>query len=485
MGSAKRLTLTYAVTALVLFVVLVILGLLMRLGQAGGLALAGDRFYSLMTLHGLGMAGTLFIAGLAAVWLVAFRYASPSLALMRLIYALVLAGTLGLVAATLLGRFGPGWYLLYPLPFISTWPRWSTGLAVISLLVLGVAWLLAQLDLLRAFVARYGLGRVLGWDYLRGTPPTDPLPPFVLITTVSVLAGALTTVFGAVLLLLYLFQWLAPGLPFDVLLPPGPRYDALLMKNIVFLFGHTLVNITMYFGIALVYECLPRYTGRAWKTNRVVVLAWNATLALVLLAFFHHLYMDFAQPTGLQVLGQVASYLSAVPATAVTIFGAVGQVYRADLRWRFVPLALVVGLVGWTIGGLAAVVDSTIRVNMFFHNTLWVPGHFHTYFLLGFVIILFGYLYELLESDAERTARLSLALILAGGYGFTLMFYLGGLAGVPRRYASYAAIPIPSVAEAGRDLAALAVFFVSTVLAGVLLYAVAAFRRWRQAWSST
>lgn len=474
MGSPaeKRLTAIWAITVVAVFLVLVLLGLVLRMAQAGQLAIGPDRFYALMTLHGLGMAGTLFVGGLAAAWYLAGQYVRASRPLLWAVYVLVLAGTVGLIAATLLGRFGAGWYLLYPLPFITVWPAWATGLAVISLIVLGVAWLLGQLELLRALVMRYGLRNVLGWQYLAGGRPQTEIPPFVLIVAVSLIAGAVTTVFGAVLLLLYLFKWFAPSL----------ELDTLLMKNLVFLFGHTLVNITMYLGLAVVYERLPQYSGRPWKTNRVVVLAWNATLWLVLVAFLHHLYMDFVQPPGLQLAGQVASYLSVIPATAVTVFGAINQVFRSGIRWSYAPLIYYLGLIGWVIGGLAAVVDSTIAVNFFFHNTLWVPAHFHTYFLLGFVFILLGFIAELFGSAAGRAAKLSLWLIAIGGYGFVLMFYLAGLFGVPRRFASYAILVRP-LAEWGQSLAGIAVYCTLLVLLGLLVYVASMVRGIGKVWS--
>lgn len=95
------------------------------------------------------------------------------------------------------------------------------------------------------------------------------------------------------MLMLYLAKWLAPALMFD----------PLLMKNLVFLFGHTLVNITMFLGIAVVYELLPGFSGRPCKTNRIVALSWNLTFMLVLVAFFYHLYMEFVQPLAFQYLG--------------------------------------------------------------------------------------------------------------------------------------------------------------------------------------
>lgn len=472
--AAKRMVMVWAVTVILTLLVLMVLGELMRMNQAGAISVRPDFFYAMMTLHGLGMAGTLFMGGVVAVWYHAWKYVKPSLALMRWIYALVLLGTVGLIGATLIGRHGSGWYMLYPLPFIKTWADWSTLLAIVSILVLGVAWLLAQLELLRAFAARYGAGRLLAWDYVRGATPDEPLPAFILISTVSLLAGAITTVVGAVVMMLYLFKWFVPTL----------QFDALLLKDLMFLFGHTLVNITMYLGVALVYERLPYYTGRAWNVNRVVAMAWNATLVFVLFAFLHHLYMDFAQPRSLQVIGQIASYFSAIPATVVTMFGAATQVYRADVKWSYAPIAYYLGLVGWAVGGLAAVLDSTIAVNVYFHNTLWVPGHFHTYFLVGYVLMLFAALHEIVAPEAQARAKAALAIFVVGGYGFVTMFYLAGLAAVPRRYATYSAIPIKQVAAAGQALAGYAAWFVGLVLVGLILYLVALVAEWRRNWAA-
>ena len=463
-GQAVRgVTQFWAWTVPALFLVLMLLGLMMRSNQAGIINVDADYFYAVMTLHGLGMAGTAFVAGFAGVAYLLARYVRINIVIAWTVYALTVLGVVGLVIACLIGRFGPGWYLLYPLPFFANgvWPDWALGLAVLSLIVLGVAWLLGQIELFRALVARYGATNILAWQYLRQESAGKvEIPPIVLISAAGCLVpGILTTIDGAVLLMLYLFKWISPGL----------TLDPLLLKNMVFLWGHTLVNITMYLGLAMVYELLPKYTGRPWKTNAVVAISWNAVLFLVLLAFFHHLYMDFVQPVSLQYIGQVASYLSAVPATVVTVFGVIGQVYRSGMQWRFVPLCFCLGIIGWVIGGFAAVVDSTIAVNVIFHNTLWVPAHFHTYFLAGYFLMLWGFLYEFSGSTREQLAKVGLSLTVAGAYGFLFMFYLGGALGVPRRFAEYGSIPVTSLATVSARTAFTASAFVVLLVIGLLV----------------
>ena len=456
----KKITAVYSYTALILFIVLALLGALMRWNQHTGSTISPDLFYAIMTLHGLGMVSTLYISGFAASWYLMSRYVQANLKVLWFIYVLVILGTVGLLCTTLIGRFGAGWYVLYPLPFIKTWPWWSLGGTIISLMLLGVAWLVGQLELIRAMAVKYGFGNLLGWQYFKKSENRTEIPPIVLITAVSLIAGIVATLSGAVMLMLYLFQWLIPTL----------KFDPLLLKNAVFLFGHTIVNITMYFGIAVVYELMPSFTGRPWKTNKAVVTAWNVTFILVLFAFFHHLYMDFVQPIALQYIGQLSSYFSVIPATVVTIFGAFAQVFRSGMKWKFTPLSFYFGLMGWVVGCFAAVVDSTILVNVHFHNTLWVPAHFHTYFLLGYVFILFGFIYYFREACAEKIAKFSLWTMVFSGYGFVLMFYLGGFFAVPRRYANYTSIPPQSVVQSGETTALIATIFAGVLIVGVLIY---------------
>jgi cytochrome c oxidase subunit 1 len=139
------------------------------------------------------------------------------------------------------------------------------------------------------------------------------------------------------------------------------------------------------------------------------------------------------------------------------------------MQWRFVPLCFYLGIIGWVIGGFAAVVDSTIAINSVFHNTLWVPAHFHTYFLAGYFLILWGFLFEFSGSARDKLAKAGFVLVVAGAYGFLFMFYLGGALGVPRRFASYGAIPITSLATFGERTALAAACFVALFVIGLLV----------------
>ncbi|MBW7892360.1 MAG: cbb3-type cytochrome c oxidase subunit I [Chitinophagaceae bacterium] len=462
----RKLVITWGVTFLIAFPLLIVLGLLMRLNQGEVFDLGMDTFYVLMTLHGLGMAGVLYSMAFAALWyLISTRYAKLNLATGYVVYFLILLGVAGLTIATLIGKFGAGWYLLYPLPFKGTfWPGWATGLSIISLLILGVAWLVGIIHLIYALAKEFGgFTNLLGWQYLRKKEVDRELPPIVMITTVSLVPGVIAFLAGAVFLIMFLMQHLEPSLAFD----------PLLLKNLIFFFGHTLVNITLYCCIGWVYALLPEYTGRPWKTDKIVVYSWNATFFFILFAYFHHLYMDFVQPVGFQYAGQIASYMSAIPATAITMFGVIAQLYHSKVKWGVIPLAFLFGTAGWAIGGFSAVVDSTIAANKVLHNTLWVPAHFHTYMLGGVVLFILGFLFYLShtkeEQEKDKSAKIGLWVFVIAVHSFIAFFYRGGLRSIPRRYADYKGIPIEKTHETGVVLAKYATIFIWLILIALLI----------------
>ena len=457
-----HVTLVWVLTALVLFPILAILGLLMRTQQGGYFqTVPPEYFYAIMTLHGLGMVGLWFVAGMAVLSVLLASYVKPTVAVSWVAFAATLIGVVLLLAATLVGRLGVGWYFLYPLPFYSggTWPAWATAALFAALAIMGVGWTLWAGDLLLAIARRYRFSHALGWQYFSGAA-TPEVPPIIIIATVSFIGVLAGLVAAVVILALVGVEQLAGGF----------RNDALLIKNLTFYFGHMLVNITMYFGVAMVYEVLPAYTGRPWKTNTLVVVAWNLVLFLVMFAYLHHLYMDFAQPQWLQVTGQLSSYMISVPAAVVTIFSTLVLIYGSSMRWRLPSLMLFLGVMGWAIGGVAAVIDSTVAVNTHFHNTLWVPAHFHTYYILGVVLMILGTVFHLLTElskvpESGTLTRAIVGTVGVGGYGFVLMFYLAGVAGVPRRYSIY-----PGEVAVGTLYAKISLIFITVLLIGALIY---------------
>ncbi|MFP5504582.1 MAG: cbb3-type cytochrome c oxidase subunit I, partial [Gammaproteobacteria bacterium] len=314
-----------------------------------------------------------------------------------------------------------------------------------GLLVIGTGFLLLYLDVARAILGRYGnLARALGWPQLFGRDDGLAPPVAVVASTMVLIVNTIGITTGAAILVMTLVNLYVPGF----------AVDPLLAKNMIYFFGHVFINATIYMAVIAVYEILPRYTGRPWKSNKVLLAAWTASVFMVMTNYPHHLLMDFAMPTWALIAGQVISYASGLPVLVVTVFGALTNVYRSGIRWDAASGLLLLATFGWGAGVIPAILDATVVVNQVMHNTLWVPGHFHTYLLLGMLSMVLGFMYFVGQGGRAPDAagavhgdrgidRLGFWAFAVGGGGFVLAFLAGGQAGAPRRYAEHFAEWIP------------------------------------------
>ena len=419
------------ITAIVL-ALLMVFGLLMRASQGGLITIPPNRFYQLLTAHGIGMVAISALGGAGVMWYFLSRYVSLSRGILLANLICFLLGVVLVLGGIFVGGFAAAWTFLFPLPAHSqgVWGPGATASYLVGVLVVGVGFLLLFLDTGRAILARYGsLGRALGWPQAFGASTTDAPPPAVVVSTVVTIINIPAIAVGAVILTMSLVNSYAPTF----------HVNALLAKNLIFFFGHVFINSTIYMAVIGVYEILPTFTGRPWKATRPFLLAWNATMLMVLAVYPHHLFMDYANPRWASMLGQLLSYTSSLPVLAVTAVGTLANVHRSGMKWNVATSLLFASVMGWSVGVVPAVIDGTIAINRVMHNTLWVPGHFHMYLLLGVVSMLFGFMYYLgaPAAAAADTAldRAGFWMYVVGSIVFAATFLASGALSIPRRYA--------------------------------------------------
>ena len=430
-GERKVLNL-YLVSALMLFVLLMAFGVTMRLAQSAWITISPNLFYQIMTAHGAGMVGTVGMASTAVMWFFLRKYVRLSLAIFLANYVCFMTGATLILAAAFLGHYAGAWTFLYPLPVHSmgVWSINAAAVFMLGYLVIGVGFLLFYLDATLAVIRVYGnLGRALGLQWLFGGTIDTAHPGTVVASTMVIIVNSLGILGGSVALVMSLINAFVPEFVLG----------ALFAKNLIYFFGHVFINSSIYMAVIGVYELLPRYTGRPWPVSRPFLWAWAANTVLVLVVFPHHLLMDFAMPRWAMVTGQIASHAEGLPVFAVVGYGALTNIYRSGLRWRMPVILMVLAMFGWAAGIVPAIIDGTISVNRVMHNTLWVPGHFHFYLLLGVLPMLLAFMYHLIGERTDRPDRsgdrLGVTVYLLGGLTFVSMFLAGGRVSVPRRYA--------------------------------------------------
>lgn len=417
----------------VVLLLMMFFGLIMRAAQGDLITIAPDLFYQIMTAHGAGMVGVAGLTGAVILWYFVSKYVELTKGVYWAFLALFLLGVVLILGSIFWGGFGAGWTFLFPLPAISggAWSATAAAAFLLGYTSIGVGFLLFYLEVGRKMIAAYGgISGALAWPLAFGQGrPEDAPPPTIVAAMATTVFNVIGIVVGAAVLVASLVNLLLPEF----------AVDALLAKNMIYFFGHVFINASIYMAVIAVYEIIPTYTGRPWKTSRIFAIAWTLVLLFVMAVYPHHLLQDTVMPAWALILGQVVSYFSSIPLLAVTAFSLCGYLIGSKIRWDLASGLLVLGVAGWSVGSVPAVIDGMIAVNKVMHNTQWVPGHFHIYLILGEIAMAFGFMAWLVKQSTEtRFSSIDAAALtayLVGGAGFTIMFLISGALSVPRRWA--------------------------------------------------
>lgn len=450
----------YVVASLLVLFLMMIAGATMRYTQGSLIEVGPDIFYQLLTVHGAGMVGIAGLFSSAIMWYFLRKYVDISTNIFIANFVLFLIGVVMILGSIFLGKFAAAWTFLYPLPAKSMglWSHHAAALFLGGLLIIGVGFLLFYLDVTRAILRRYSnLYNAMGLQYLFGKKPVDEEhPPAVIASTMVLIINTLGILAGAVILVICLL---------NLYFPDDVTIDPLLAKNLTYFFGHVFINASIYMAVIAVYELLPRYTDRPWKINKLFVGAWFFSTFMVMMVYPHHLLMDFVMPKWLLVVGQIFSYMNGFPVLLVTAYGAVTLVHRSGIKWDLVSRLLFLSMFGWVAGTIPAIIDATISVNLVMHNTLWVPGHFHFYLLLGLLPMLFAFSLFVTQEKSQRNNRyldeIFFSFYLYGALVLIFTFLISGKDSVPRRWAQHYAewIPMSQIASIGATMVVIGTLF--------------------------
>lgn len=421
------------VCAIVIFLMMVF-GVIMLLNQANLIQIEMGTFYKILTAHGTGMIGVAAFGASSILWYFLSQYVKLNPLVFRLNILFFLVGVASVSVAIFGFDFAAAWTFLYPLPAISggMWGTMGATLYLGGMLLIGVGFLLLFLEVSRGIISTYGgFARSLGWPQILGREKGDGPPPTVVASTMVSIVNITALTAGAAVLIMSLIN----------LFQPSFTIDPMLAKNLTYAFGHIFANSIIYMGVILVYEMLPRYTGRSWKSYKVFLIAWNLSTLFTIIIYPHHLLMDFAMPKWALILGQALSYMNGIPVLVVTAYGALMIVYRSGIKWDITSSFIFLSMFGWVLGVVPAIVDATIVVNHVMHNTKWVPGHFHMYMGIGATAMIIGFMFYLSGVDSNREDKsldeFNFWLFIIGFIGLTGSFLFSGKVSAPRRWAEH------------------------------------------------
>ena len=429
---AERLIIVNAVTAVAFLALGGILALLIALTRWPAVhLLPAELFYRFTTAHGTTMLvfWILFfeVAGLyfgGAVLLNA-RLVSPRWAWWA--YALMLGGALVTEAAMLTGEAN---VMVTAYPPLKGHPAFYLGLivfAVGALLAVGVFFA----TILRA----------------RAEGKVETSLPLVTYAFVAAAVLAVFTLVSGALALIPTFLWSVGVLP---------SVDPAVYRLLFWGFGHGSQQINLAAMVGVWYALASLTVGARPLHEGLSRLAFFLYVAFIQLGSIHHLLVDPGLGTSNRIMNTsyfmyLATVGSMIHAFSIPSAVEVAQRERGYSRGLFTWLrkapwgepgfaALVLSLVWFGfVGGVTGVLMGQMQLNMLVHNTLFVPGHFHSTVVAGTTVAFMGIAYYLLPLISQRPlafprlARLQPYVYSLGLAILTGSMMAAGKHGVPRR----------------------------------------------------
>jgi cytochrome c oxidase subunit 1 len=430
---AEQLMRANAVVAIVILLVGGIAALLVTLTRWPAVhLLPADRFYQLLTTHGVNMLIFWIITFEMAILyfcsstLLRCRLATPKVAWLG--FVLMVAGILVNNLAVLNGDASVMMTSYVPMPAN---PNFYLGLI-----------LFAVGALLGCFVF---LGTLVIAKEEKTYEGSIPLVTFGALTACII---AVFTIASGAIILIPTYLWSLGYIN---------HIDAAMYRLVWWALGHSSQQINVAAHVAVWYAIAAIVFGAKPLSEKVSRTAFFLYIAFLQIASAHHLLVDPGLSSEWKIFNTSYAMYLAVLASMVhglTVPGSIEVAQRAKgltsglFEWlRKAPWGnpvfsgMFISLIGFGfIGGISGVVMGTEQINIIIHNTIYVPGHFHATVVIGTTLAFMSLTYFLIPVLFRREvvmpglAKWQPYLFGFGMAVFVLAMMGAGTLGVERRH---------------------------------------------------
>jgi cytochrome c oxidase subunit 1 len=233
--------------------------------------------------------------------------------------------------------------------------------------------------------------------------------------------------------------------------------DAAMYRLVWWALGHSSQQINVAAHVAVWYAIAAIVFGARPLSEKVSRVAFFLYIAFLQLASAHHLLVDPGLSSEWKIFNTSYAMYLAVLASMVhglTVPGSIEVAQRAKgltnglFEWlRKAPWGnpvfsgMFISLVGFGfLGGISGVVIGTEQINIIVHNTIYIPGHFHATVVIGTTLAFMSLTYFLIPILFRRQLAFPLLakwqpyLFGIGMSVFALAMMGAGTLGVERRH---------------------------------------------------
>jgi cytochrome c oxidase subunit 1 len=397
-----------------------------------GLQLVDPNFFNQMTtMHGLIMVfGAIMPAfvGLAN-WLIPMMIGAPDMALPRVnnwsFWLLPFAFSM-LFGTLFMDGGGPNFGWTFYAPLSTDYAPPSVTFFIFAIHIMGISSIMGAVNVIVTIFNMRAPGMtfmkmpMFVWTWL--------ITAFLLIAVMPVLAGVVTMMLMDIHFGASFFNAAGGG-------------DPVMFQHVFWFFGHPEVYIMILPAFGIVSHIISTfsrkplfgYTSMVWATSSIAVLSF--------IVWAHHMFT-----VGMPLVGELffmyTTMLIAVP-TGVKVFNWVTTMFRGSMTFETPMLFAIAFVVLFTIGGLSGIMLAIAPADFQYHDTYFVVAHFHYVLVPGALFSILAAVYYWLPKWCGRMYDESLGKwhFWMSFIGVNLTFFpmhFVGLAGMPRRIPDYA-----------------------------------------------